>query len=103
VSSVENDLTGLENQIASHPTKDVTFEKIRRSAFVFITTELDSSQAAMEDLRKIDEVNEVYLSNGVYDLIAKVSADSIDHLRELVQKRIHNLGDVKSTLTLTLI
>ena len=101
--SVKNPPTDLGNQTSSQPTEEATYERLRRSAFVFITTELDSSQAAIDDLRKIDEVNEVYLSHGVYDLIAKVSSDSIDHLREIVQKRIRNLCNVKSALTLTIV
>jgi len=75
MSSVENPPIGLGNQASSQPTEEVTCEGLRRSAFVFITTELGSNQAAIEDLRKIDEVYEVYLSHGVYELIAKVSSE----------------------------
>jgi DNA-binding Lrp family transcriptional regulator len=100
---VENAFVDSDASIGIDSPAGVTSEKFRRSAFVFMTTEADSSQAAMEDLRKIDEVNEVYLSHGAYDLIAKVSGDSIEHLREIVQGRIRNLSNVKSALTLTLI
>ena len=80
-----------------------TFKKPKRSAFVFITAQTDSSQGALEDLRKIDEVKEVYVAHGAYDLIAKVSGESFEHLREIVHTRIGNLSSIKSTLTLTLI
>lgn len=79
------------------------FLKPKRSAFIFITAESDSSHLALEDLKKIDEVQEVYLALGAYDLIAKVSGDSLDHLRESVLKRIRNISSIKSTLTLTVI
>ena len=78
-------------------------EKTKRSAFVFITTESDSSYLALEDLRKIDEVKEIYLAHGAYDLVAKLSGESFDHLREVVHTRIRNLSNIKSTLTLTVI
>ena len=78
-------------------------EKPKRSAFVFITTESDASYLALEDLRKIDEVKEIYLAHGAYDLVAKLSGESFDHLREVVHTRIRNLSNIKSTLTLTVI
>lgn len=75
----------------------------KRSAFVFITAESAESYQVLEDLRKLDAVEEVYLAKGAYDLIAKVSGDSIDYLREEVLKQIRNLSSIKSTLTLTVV
>ena len=37
-----------------------TFRTPKRSAFIFITTDSDASALTLEDLRKIDEVKEVY-------------------------------------------
>jgi DNA-binding Lrp family transcriptional regulator len=78
-------------------------EKLERSAFVFITAELGSSNAAFEDLRQIDGVKEIYYSRGAYDLIAKVSGKSMEHLREIVFRQIKSLSSIKATLTLTVI
>jgi DNA-binding Lrp family transcriptional regulator len=78
-------------------------QKLKRNAFVFITTEIDSIKMAIEDLRKLEGVREVYLSRGAYDIVAKIRGESLDHLREIVFKRIKNLSSVKSTLTLMLI
>jgi len=82
---------------------DASFLKQKRSAFVFITTELDESHLALEDLRKLEAVEEVYLSRGAYDLVAKVSGDSLEHIREEVLRQIRNSSSIKSTLTLTVI
>ncbi len=82
---------------------DETPLKPRRSAFVFITADHESSRIALEDLRKMSEVQEVYLAHGAYDLVAKVSGESLEHLRENVLKRIRGLHSIKSTLTLTVI
>ncbi len=79
------------------------FEKPKRSAFIFITAESDESHVALEDLRKIEEVEEVYLARGAYDLVAKVTGDSLDSMRKDVLKRIKNLDSIKSTLTLTVV
>src|SRR5512133_1518397 len=75
--------------------------KQKRSAFVFITPEIDESHLVLEDLRKLDSVEEVYLARGAYDVVAKVSGDSLDYLRDEVIKQIRNLSSIKSTLTLT--
>jgi DNA-binding Lrp family transcriptional regulator len=77
--------------------------KPKRSAYVFITTEEDSSNNTLKDLRKIEEVQELYLAKGAYDLVARVNGGSLDELREIISKRIRNIDTVKSTLTLTVI
>ena len=100
---MENVFVDMGTEISSKFSEGKIFEKPKRSAFVFITTESDASYLALEDLRKIDEVKEVYLAHGAYDLVAKVSGESFDHLREIVHTRIRNLSNIKSTLTLTLI
>lgn len=78
-------------------------EKPLRSAFVFITAEYGSSDVAFEDLKRIDGVRELYFSRGAYDIVAKVTGESLEHLREIVFKRIKSLSSIKSTLTLTVI
>jgi DNA-binding Lrp family transcriptional regulator len=79
------------------------FEKPKRNAFVFITTEPESSKSAFEDLKRLEEVKEVYLSHGAYDIVVKVSGESLNHLREIVSRRIMNLGNIKSTLILMVV
>ena len=100
---MENILVDMGAEVTSQYTEEKTLDKPKRSAFVFITTENDVGHMALEDLRKIAEVKEVYLAHGAYDLVAKVSGESFDSLRELVLRRIRNLSSVKSTLTLTVI
>jgi DNA-binding Lrp family transcriptional regulator len=100
---LENLYVELGSEISSQYSEYENQSKPKRSAFVFITTDSDTSHNAVEDLRKIAEVKEVYLSHGAYDIVAKVTGESFEHLREVVQSRIRNLSNIKSTLTLTLI
>jgi DNA-binding Lrp family transcriptional regulator len=83
--------------------EEASFVKQKRSAFVFINTQCDECQEAYEDLQKLDSVDEVYLSRGAYDIIAKVSGESFEFLREEVLKQIKNISSIKSTLTLTIV
>jgi len=102
VNCLENVFADLNAQISAVSSEGKK-EKPKRNAFVFITAEPDSSKNAFEDLKKVEGVNEVYLSHGDYDFIVKVSGESLDHLREIVFKRIKNLSSIKSTLTLMVI
>ena len=77
--------------------------KRKRSAFVFITSEVDCCHSTMDDLRRIEEIEEVYFSRGPYDLIAKVNGGSINELQEVISRKIQNVSTIKSTLTLTII
>jgi len=69
-------------------------------AFVLINVESGSEDEVLKELKTIDGVEEAYFSYGVYDLITKIKADSMDKLKELVTRRIRALGKVRSTLTL---
>ena len=87
----------------SAPVSADAFLKPKRSAFIFITADSELSRVALDDLRKIGGVEEVFLSRGAYDIVAKVNGDSLEYIREYVLKQIRNLSSIKSTLTLTLI
>ena len=69
-------------------------------AFVLINVESGSEDEVLKELKTIEGVEEAYFSYGVYDLITKVKADSMDKLKELVTRRIRTLSKVRSTLTL---
>jgi Lrp/AsnC family transcriptional regulator for asnA, asnC and gidA len=102
VDCLENVFADLSAQIST-VCSEREKEKPKRNAFVFITAEPDSGKSALEDLKKVEGVNEVYLSHGAYDFVVKVSGESLDHLREIVFKQIKNLSSIKSTLTLMVI
>jgi len=57
----------------------------------------------VKELRKIDAVKEAFIVYGVYDVIVKVEADSMDKLKEIVSWKIRRLDKVRSTLTMLVI
>jgi DNA-binding Lrp family transcriptional regulator len=69
-------------------------------AFVLINVESGSEDEVLNELKTIEGVEEAYFSYGVYDLITKIRADSMDKLKELVTRKIRTLSKVRSTLTL---
>jgi DNA-binding Lrp family transcriptional regulator len=69
-------------------------------AFVLINVESGAEEEVVKELRTIDGVEESYFSYGVYDIITKVNAESMEKLKEMVTRRIRTLSRVRSTLTL---
>jgi len=72
-------------------------------AFVLINTEIGAMEEVLAALRKIDGVEEAYSVYGVYDIIAKIKAESMDKLKEIVTWHIRRLNRVRSTLTMIVI
>jgi len=72
-------------------------------AFVLINTEIGSEADVLKDLKKIEGVEEAFTVYGVYDIIARVSAETMDKLKEIVTWRIRRLDKVRSTLTMIII
>lgn len=72
-------------------------------AFVLINTEIGSEAEVLKDLKKIEGVEEAFAVYGVYDIIARVSAETMDKLKEIVTWRIRRLDKVRSTLTMIVI
>jgi DNA-binding Lrp family transcriptional regulator len=69
-------------------------------AFVLINTETGSEDEVLKKLKKIDAVEEAYVTFGVYDVAAKVKADTMDKLKEIITWQVRRLNKVRSTLTL---
>jgi DNA-binding Lrp family transcriptional regulator len=69
-------------------------------AYVLINVESGAEEEVVNKLKKIEGVAEAYFSYGVYDIITKVTADSMENLKEMVTRRIRTLNRVRSTLTL---
>ena len=69
-------------------------------AFVLVNVESGFEDNVLKEVKAIPGVEEAYFSYGVYDLITKVKAETMEELKDLVTKRIRTLPKVRSTLTL---
>jgi len=72
-------------------------------AFVLINSEIGAEDEVLKALRQVEGVEEAYLVYGVYDIVAKVRAESMDKLREIVTWKIRRLSRVRSTLTMVVV
>jgi DNA-binding Lrp family transcriptional regulator len=73
------------------------------TAFVLINTEIGSEADVLKDLKKVEGVEEAYAVYGVYDIIARVKAETMDKLKEIVTWRVRRLDKVRSTLTMIVV
>ena len=71
-------------------------------AFVMINTKLGSEKEVLDEMRKIDEIKESCIVYGIHDIAAKIGADSMDKLNEIVTW-VRSLDKIRATITLILI
>jgi DNA-binding Lrp family transcriptional regulator len=71
-------------------------------AYVLCNVGAGSEDQVLKDTKSIGGVQEAYVSYGVYDLVIKVKADSMEQLKELVTHRLRKIKNVRSALTLML-
>jgi Lrp/AsnC family transcriptional regulator for asnA, asnC and gidA len=67
-------------------------------AYLFINTEEYDPQL-MKSLKKINGVEEAYALYGVYDIIVKTKADTMNEIKE-IHNKIRKLQKVRQTLTM---
>jgi DNA-binding Lrp family transcriptional regulator len=72
-------------------------------AYVLINTEIGAETEVRETLKDVEGVREAYAVYGVYDIIAKIEAETMDKLKELVTWHVRRLDKVRSTLTMIVI
>lgn len=73
------------------------------TAFVLINTEIGAETEVLNSLRKVKGVVEANSVYGVYDVVAKITADTMDKLKETVTWHVRRLDKVRSTLTMIVI
>lgn len=69
------------------------------TAFILLNTETGAESEVLGALKNIELVEEAYMVFGVYDIMAKVKADTMGKLKEIVTQRLRTLDKVRSTLT----
>ena len=71
--------------------------------FVLLNCDLGAEAFIVEELKKISQVSQAYITFGAYDIIAEINADSQEDFDETVSLKIRRLARVVSTMTLNVI
>jgi len=72
-------------------------------AFVLINAEIGSEEEVLKELKKVEGVQEAYVVYGVYDVVAKIRAETMDRLKDIVTWHVRRLNKVRSTLTMIVV
>jgi DNA-binding Lrp family transcriptional regulator len=54
-------------------------------------------------LRKIEGISEAYKISGIYNILVKVEAETMDKVAKVVNYKLKNLKNIQSTLTMVAI
>lgn len=73
------------------------------TAYVLINCDLGSEEEIIKEIKKLPDVVEVSGVYGVYDIIVKLQANSMDKLRETITWKVRRIDKVRSTLTMIVI
>lgn len=94
-----------QNNVVIYPdSKRIVRRRLEISrAIVLFNVESGSENHVLENVKKVEGVEEAYISYGVYDIAAKVSAVSMAALKEIITGKLRKISKVRSTLTLLLV
>ena len=72
-------------------------------AYILLNVEGGEEDSVLSQIKNIAGVEQAYVSYGVYDLIIKVKADTMNELKDVVTYKIRQIKQVRSTLTLLIL
>ncbi len=72
-------------------------------AFVLINADLGGEEELVKELRSIENVKEVFIVYGVYDIVAKIEGDTMEKVKETITWKIRRLDKIRSTLTMIVV
>ena len=72
-------------------------------AYLLINADLGAEEQLIKELKGIENVKEVYVVYGVYDIVAKIQADTMEKVKETITWKIRRLEKVRSTLTMIVV
>ena len=72
-------------------------------AIVLINAEVGSEDELLRELGKLDNVSEAYAVYGAYDIVAKVEAETMKELKEVMTSKVRKLKNLRSSLTMMVV
>lgn len=67
--------------------------------FICIMTEIGKEEAVTEATKKVEGVMEAYTIYGPYDIVARITAKDTEALKDIVQRQIRQIPNIRSTIT----
>jgi DNA-binding Lrp family transcriptional regulator len=68
--------------------------------FILINTDLGKEEEVAKELKDVQNVSEVFLVYGSYDIVAKIQAESMDGLNDTIASKIRPIENIRSISSL---
>ena len=68
--------------------------------YVLINCDLGAEESIVEELKKLDQIKEVFETVGTHDIMAKLESEHLEKLREIISRNVQKIDKVRSTVTL---
>jgi DNA-binding Lrp family transcriptional regulator len=78
----------------------VIWRQFMPRAFILVNVDPGAEEQTLKQLKSLEGVEDSYVTYGVYDLIVRVKANTMDELKDIVTHKIRTSKKVRSTLTL---
>ena len=89
-----------EQQVDITPLYMIDLVRRMPTAIVLINSEIGKETDILDHLCKMPEVEKAFLVYGVYDVVAKLRAESMELLEASITTKVRKLKGIRSTLTL---
>lgn len=73
---------------------------IEMAVFLIADVEISKGREVSEQLANIDQISEVYLLTGEYDLLARIDLEDISETFDLILSEIRAIEGIKETRTI---
>lgn len=70
------------------------------TAFVLIKVKIGKLPEVAKEILAIEEVKELYMVTGPFDLLAILETDKYEELGEIIVEKIHKIKEIEDTQTL---
>ena len=69
-------------------------------AFILISCEIGTEKELAEQIQKIDEIVDVIITYGEYDMVIEAQTDTDEKMDDLITSKIRKLDKIRTTITL---
>jgi DNA-binding Lrp family transcriptional regulator len=73
------------------------------SAIILVNAELGKEAEVAKAIRAIDSVTEVDIVYGVYDILVRLEARSMEQLNAAILRHIRGIPNIRSTITMIVV
>ena len=73
------------------------------SAYLLLNVETGTDEEVLDSLKPIQEVKEARMVYGVYDIVVRVEAETMEELKNVVSWTIRRLDRVRSIMTMIVV